>query len=92
MFSLVRQFGASAGTALVGSIVGAGAVAAGNAEAFGDTVRVATVWPLIAAALVLVASVLMADHPLRSLHEADDDPKLRPAPAVAAQRAATTRQ
>ncbi|HEV7666398.1 MAG TPA: MFS transporter [Chloroflexota bacterium] len=72
MFSLFRQFGASAGTALAGSIVGAEAASA-NPELLGQAVQRAALMPLVGAVVVIVSAFFMLDRPLRSsLHEVEE--------------------
>lgn len=72
MYSLFRQFGASAGTALAGSIVGAEAASA-NAALLGEAVQRAALLPFVAALVVMVAALFLTDRPLRSsLHEDED--------------------
>jgi MFS family permease len=71
MFSLFRQLGASTGTALAGTVVGAAAAAA-TGPALAEAVQHAFVLPLAAAVIALAASLFMANRPLRSsLHEDD---------------------
>jgi EmrB/QacA subfamily drug resistance transporter len=79
MFSLLRTFGASAGTAIAGSIVGASAavmVTAAQAsempDGLGPVIQHAALVPLGAAILVLLAALFMRNRPLRTTrHEAD---------------------
>jgi sugar phosphate permease len=65
LLSLFRQFGASVGTALVGSVVGSGTLAANGAD-IGSFVQQAALLPFLASLCVLLASWFMANHPLRS--------------------------
>jgi MFS family permease len=72
LMSLFRQFGASVGTALAGSIVGAGVVAGGGL-AMAPFVQRAFVLPFAAAVAVLFAAWFTGHRPLRSsLQESDD--------------------
>jgi EmrB/QacA subfamily drug resistance transporter len=72
LLSLFRQFGASVGTALAGSIVGAG-IAAGSGLAMAPYVQQAFLLPFAAALAVIVAAWFTANRPLRTtLHEAAD--------------------
>jgi hypothetical protein len=74
LLSLFRQFGASVGTALVGSVVGNGTLVANGADMAGFAQH-AAVLPFVASTIVLAASWLTADHPLRSAaHEAEPPP------------------
>jgi sugar phosphate permease len=69
MFSLFRQLGASTGTALAGSLVGAAAAAA-SGPVLAEAVQHAFALPLAAALAALGASIFMANRPLRSsLHD-----------------------
>jgi EmrB/QacA subfamily drug resistance transporter len=88
MFSLVRTFGASAGTAIAGSIVGASAavlVSNGSGSEMpadlGQSIVHAALVPLGAAIVVLLAALCMRNRPLRAtLHEpgpAEDAPRER---------------
>ncbi len=65
LVSLFRQLGASLSTAVCGTIVGAGVVAAGVAAAQ-SALHEAFLFELLASALVLVISWMMADLPLRT--------------------------
>jgi hypothetical protein len=72
LLSLFRQFGASVGTALAGSIVGAGVVAGGG-EAMALFVQRAFILPFAAALAVSVAAWFTANRPLRTtLQETED--------------------
>jgi EmrB/QacA subfamily drug resistance transporter len=67
LMSLFRQFGASVGTALAGSIVGAGVIAAGSGQVdMAPFVQSAFVLPFAGALAVLVAAWFTANRPLRT--------------------------
>jgi EmrB/QacA subfamily drug resistance transporter len=71
MFSLFRQLGASTGTALAGTLVGAAAAVA-SGPALAEAVQHAFALPMAAALAALAASIFMANRPLRSsLHDED---------------------
>jgi hypothetical protein len=79
LLSLFRQFGASVGTALVGSVVGSGTLAANGAD-IASFVQQAALLPFLASACVLLAAWFTASHPLRSSAQEVE-------PAAAARRA-----
>jgi cyanate permease len=72
LLSLSRQFGASLGTAMAGSIVGAAAATA-SGTAVAESLQVALALPFVAAASVLAAAVFTPNRPLRTtIAEADE--------------------
>jgi len=71
--SLFRQFGASVGTAIVGSLVGSGAVAGGS-SAIAEAIHRAIVVLLLAAATVLLCAWFTRDEPLRSTISDEPEP------------------
>jgi len=72
LLSLFRQFGASVGTALAGSIVGAGvgsleaSAGADVSSVIGPVVQQAFLLPVVGALAVLAAALVLPDRPLRS--------------------------
>ena len=79
LLSLFRQFGASVGTALAGSIVGAGVgsldagVGSEASATIGPLVQQAFLLPVVGALAVLAAALVLPDRPLRStVHEATE--------------------
>ena len=73
LLSLFRQFGASVGTALAGSIVGAGVIAGGGQVDMAPFVQRAFLLPFAASLAVIVAAWFTANRPLRTtLDEADE--------------------
>lgn len=73
LLSLFRQFGASVGTALAGSIVGTGLSAAADASAAAPLIQQAFLLPLLGAVAVLAAAGLTPHRPLRASHQETTD-------------------
>ena len=73
LLSLFRQFGASVGTAIVGSLVGSGAVAGGS-SAIAEAIHRAIVVLLLAAATVLLCAWFTRDEPLRGTISDEPEP------------------
>lgn len=75
MFSLFRQFGASAGTALAGSMVGS--ESGNSATVLGEAIQRATLMPFAAALVVIGAAWFTVNRPLRSsMHDLDDEERI----------------
>jgi MFS family permease len=82
LLSLFRQFGASVGTALAGTIVGAGTLS-GGPEAVAPAVQHAFVLPFAASVMILVVAWLTNNLPLRSgAHDVEDHGSSPPTPVA----------
>jgi EmrB/QacA subfamily drug resistance transporter len=73
LLSLFRQFGSSVGTALVGAIVGASVAVVASAET-DRAIQTAVMVQLAMGALMLLATMLMADLPLGTSRGPDPEP------------------